>query len=98
MNERIKELADHALQIVADEHTKGDASRLNTDAYHVKELINQKFAELIVNECMAMCNETKADYLKHRKDAYNFQEKNIYAEGEAASDIIKYKIKKHFKA
>ena len=52
MNERIKQLAEQALQLVADECTNGDKSRLNTDSYHVKDLINEKFAELIVEECM----------------------------------------------
>ena len=56
----------------------------------------EKFAELIVGECMTMCDETRADYFKHRKAADDFTDKNIYAEGEAASDIIKYKMKKHF--
>ena len=51
MNERIQKLAEQALQLVADEHTNGDESRLNTDSYHVKDLIQQKFAELIVKEC-----------------------------------------------
>jgi hypothetical protein len=50
MNERIRELAEQALQLVADEHTDGDESRLNTDSYHVKDLIQEKFAELIVKE------------------------------------------------
>ena len=52
MNERIKELATQALQLVADEHTNGDESRLNTDSYHVKDLIQEKFAALIVKECI----------------------------------------------
>jgi hypothetical protein len=52
MNERIKLLAEQATQLVADEHTGGDESRLNTDSYHVKDLINEKFAELIVQECI----------------------------------------------
>jgi Fe-S cluster biosynthesis and repair protein YggX len=56
----------------------------------------EKFAELIVEECMTMCDTVSADYLKHRKGAFDFQDKNIYAEGEAACDIIKYKMKKHF--
>jgi hypothetical protein len=51
MDDRIKLLAARALQLVADEHTNGDESRLNTDSYHVKDLINEKFAELIVREC-----------------------------------------------
>lgn len=50
MNERIKELAEQAVQLVADEHTNGDESRLNTDSYHVKDLIQEKFAELIVEK------------------------------------------------
>ena len=57
MNEQIKELADQALQLVADEHTKGDTSRLNTDSYQVKDLINEKFAELIVKECVTKVAE-----------------------------------------
>jgi tRNA(Ile)-lysidine synthase TilS/MesJ len=56
----------------------------------------EKFAELIVAECMSMCEETQAGYFKHRKAADDFQDKNIYAEGEAACDVIKYKMKKHF--
>jgi hypothetical protein len=56
----------------------------------------EKLVELIVKECMTMCDETRADYFKHRKAADDFTDKNIYAEGEAASDIIKYKMKKHF--
>jgi hypothetical protein len=56
----------------------------------------EKFAELIVRECMTMCDETQSDYFKHRKASNDFTDKNIYAEGEAASDIIKYKMKKHF--
>jgi hypothetical protein len=54
MNERINELAEQALQLVADERTNGDESRLNTDSYHVKELIQAKFAELIVKECLGI--------------------------------------------
>lgn len=59
-------------------------------------IIPEKFAELIANECMTLCDETRADYFKHRKNSFDFQDKNIYAEGEAASDMIKYKIKKRF--
>ena len=53
MNERIFELAEQAVQLIANEHTKGDVSRLNTDAYHVKDLIREKFAELIVSDAIA---------------------------------------------
>jgi hypothetical protein len=57
MNERIKQLAEQAVQLVADEHTKGDVSRLNTDSYQVKDLVNEKFAELIVKECLDKVTE-----------------------------------------
>jgi hypothetical protein len=52
MNERIRELAEQALQLVADEHANGDESRLNLASYTVKDLIQEKFAELIVRECL----------------------------------------------
>jgi hypothetical protein len=84
MNERIKELAE---QCVTRKFYVDHAS---------EDFDYKKFAELIVRECMTMCDDTRADYFKHRKSADDFQDKNIYAEGEAASDIIKYKIKKHF--
>ena len=65
MNERIKQLAEQALQLVADEHTGGDESRLNTDSYHVKDLIQEKFAELILKECLGIveeCHEKAVDW------------------------------------
>lgn len=55
-----------------------------------------EFAELIVKESIAMCDELQAQYLTSRKSTMNFSEKNRYAEGEAACDIIKYKMKKQF--
>lgn len=61
MNQRIRELAEQAVQLVANEHTKGDVSRLNTDAYHVKDLINVKFAELIVKECAGVAKQSEPD-------------------------------------
>ena len=74
MNERIQQLADKALQLVADEHTGGDESRLNTDSYHVKDLIQSKFAELLLQEC--------ADYI----DAFNRE--NMVEEG-IGGDMLK---------
>jgi hypothetical protein len=87
MNERIRELAVKA-DVWCDQNHAGDD--------HYDLMWEQKFAELIVEECMTMCDTVSADYLKHRKGAFDFQDKNIYAEGEAACDIIKYKMKKHF--
>lgn len=97
MNEQIQHLAERALQLVADEHMKGDVSRLNTDSYVVQDLIQQKFAELIVQKCVSICNTVQADYRRARKATSDFDEKVIYAEGETASDTIKHKINDLFK-
>jgi hypothetical protein len=97
MNERIKELAVQARNYALDEKRIYERMH-NTEQCmeEYREVYNKKFAELIVEECMTMCDTVSADYLKHRKGAFDFQDKNIYAEGEAACDIIKYKMKKHF--
>jgi hypothetical protein len=52
-----------------------------------------RLVELVVKECMAIADKERADYEKHRKSTFDFDEKNIYAEGEAACDSIKYRIK-----
>ena len=90
MNQRIQELAEQAgfsfkYKTAPDEMNPG---------HKLTDL--EKFAELIVRECMSFCDETRSAYLKHRKASDDFTDKNIYAEGEAASDTIKYKMKKHF--
>jgi S-adenosylmethionine:diacylglycerol 3-amino-3-carboxypropyl transferase len=87
MNERINELEDQASQY---------ASRETTDLDEWEFIFRKKFAELIVKECMTMSDELKAQYLTSRKSTMDFDEKNIYAEGEAACDVLKYKMKKHF--
>jgi hypothetical protein len=84
MNERIKELMDQAgIDVEAVENLGEMPTAL-------------RFAELIVKESMAMCDELKAKYLTSRKSTMDFNEKHIYAEGESACDIIKYKMKKQF--
>jgi hypothetical protein len=90
MNEQIRELAEQA-KFMAEEDINRQIS-YNTEL----KAFAEKFAELIVQECMTMCDNVSADYFKHRKAADDFQDKNIYAEGEAACDIIKYKMKKQF--
>jgi len=56
----------------------------------------EELAQLIVQECMSMSDELKAQYFTSRKSTMDFDEKNIYAEGEAACDTLRYKMKKHF--
>ena len=93
MNERIRELKNQAWTLVSEEE------RARGELYEAREQwerCDQKFAELIVKECMTMSDELKAQYLTSRKSTMDFDEKNIYAEGEAACDVLKYKMKKHF--
>lgn len=85
MNERTRELAEQALQLVADEHTGGDESRLNTDSYHVKDLIQAKFAELIVRECI--------DIAKNWED--QLENTNSLNESNAVG-IVAYRIARQF--
>jgi hypothetical protein len=92
MNERIKELVEQAKTYAADS-TKdytGDEPIGFMDYY------TEKFAELIVQDCMTMSDELKAQYLKSRRFTTDFAEKNIYAGCETACDIIKYKMKRQF--
>ena len=88
MNERIQELWEESTVSMWPRPGKFTAGEYD---YHLA-----KFAELIVKECMTMSDELKAQYLTSRKSTMDFDEKNIYAEGEAACDVLKYKMKKHF--
>ena len=95
MNERIRELIKQSGGHFSTHNLMSNPVQ-HRESIELWDKNIEKFAELIVKECMTMCDETRADYFKHRKAADDFTDKNIYAEGEAASDIIKYKIKKHF--
>lgn len=86
MNERIRELQFQAAAQVSP----------LLEGEEWQRVYNEKFAELIVREVVSICDTEKADYFKNRKAAYDFEEKNIYAEGEAACDTIKYKVKHRF--
>lgn len=81
MNERIKVLAEQA---TTEEH----------DGFRYFD--KQKFAELVVHKCMAICDEQKAYYFGERMATDDFIDKNMYAEAESACDIVRYKMKKHF--
>ena len=68
----------------------------NGDPYSSVMIDLERFAEKIVQECMSISDELKAQYFTSRKSTMDFDEKNIYAEGEAACDTLRYKMKKHF--
>ena len=98
MNERMIELVIQARNYALDQKRHYERVH-NTEQCleEYREVYNEKFAELIVQDCMTMSDELKAQYLTSRKSTMDFDEKNIYAEGEAACDIIKYKMKRHFR-
>ena len=54
MNERIRELAEQALEY-AEKNQSADIPR------HWFRLYNEKFAELIVKECASICEDTEGD-------------------------------------
>jgi hypothetical protein len=84
MSEQIKELMEKAgIDVEAVENLGEMPSAL-------------KFVHLIIQECMNMCDEEKAEYTKLRKNAWDQEEKEIYAEGAAACDTLKYKMKRNF--
>jgi hypothetical protein len=85
MTQRIKQFYEQCNRVVDDPFS---GAHISFDY--------QMFAELIVKECVSMSDELKAQYLTSRKSTMDFDEKNIYAEGEAACDILRYKMKKHF--
>ena len=59
MNERIKELAIES-KLIAPEYNGFDHTRLS--------ISQQKFAELIVLECMRMCEVTEMSFVTHDCD------------------------------
>jgi vacuolar-type H+-ATPase subunit H len=75
---------------------KAKIDELYEQAHDGKVFNRYRFAKLIVQECMTMSSELKAEYLKDRKQETDFSVKNIYAEGEAACDTLKYRMKKRF--
>lgn len=82
MNERINELFEQA----ANREFPSLISII-----HPNKL--ERFADLIIKECLDISNQVKEEYRKNRLATSQFDEKNIYAEGEAACDIIQYRLK-----
>jgi hypothetical protein len=93
MNEKIKQLASQV-------HVTGDPWKNKGEPeylwFNFREDALEKFAELIVRECMATSDELKAQYLSSRKSATDFVEKNIYAEGEIACNTLRYMMRTRF--
>ena len=87
MNEKIEELAEQfRMDFSIDENSQDGIHWDNVD----------EFAELIIRECADICNTSRIKYQSLRKSAMNYEEKEIYNEGIAVSDHIKYKILREF--
>ena len=84
MNEVIQALAEEAGLL-------GPTSRVG----NAHEAI-QTFINLLIEEMTSICDDEKADYIKHKKNAWNLEEKEIYAEGAACCDTIKNRMKRAF--
>lgn len=89
MNAKLREL-DNAARIWAMENTNFPISS------HIPPGYTEKLAELIVQECIHLTAETEASYSLIRRVTFDFNEKNIYAEGEVAAKVVATKIKQHF--
>ena len=89
MNDRIRELAEQAENYAREQNDKFGLS--------YKREYDKKFAELIVRECISLCEDLKMQHKGYRMEETDFSMKNIYAEGEATCDLLQYKMKEHFR-
>jgi hypothetical protein len=64
MNERIKELAEQATEYATTRHPLSNHIVLSVNS----EKFEEKFAELIIRECMRMCDCADVSYLEHGCD------------------------------
>ena len=89
MNNRLKEL-DKQAKLWAIDNTNFPISS------HIPAGYTEKLAELIALECMNICEERRAVYFGKRLASDVFIDKNMYAEGEATCEAIRYNIKHRF--
>ena len=100
MNERIKELLKQAsvptAYVTGTSELDADGQVVCVPNWDTVDPRVLKFAELIINDFLSICEDEAAGYVKLRKSTCDFEEKNIYAEGESASDRIRILTKKKF--
>ena len=94
MNERIKELAEQSGLQQRIWNSLGKELPMWQEDPDNPGLA--KFAELIVRECMSLCEDVKFQHNRYRMEETDFSMKNIYAEGEATCDLLQHKMKEHF--
>lgn len=64
--------------------------------YNDIDIFSKRFAKLIIQDFIDICNAEKNNYSKDRQASYDWEDKNIYAEGEAACASIKHQVKQRF--
>lgn len=92
MNKRLKELSEEAWRGVNADHYIEGADPL---IFTVDDIIvfEDKFSKLLINECIAICEEHKALYEKSRMESMDFADKNRLVIGENVAGSIAAKIK-----
>jgi hypothetical protein len=83
---RIEEFAQQCMESTSVDGLGGSYKQLN----HVE------FAEMIIRECIAIASIKEREYNALRKSAYDFEEKEIYAEAACAAEQIQNQIKQYF--
>ena len=93
MNERIKQLVDEAtIKTSHKYHTWGDRIATETNEVFDKE----KFAQLIVKECIGAISEVKESFFEFRLETDDFTEKIRFFAGEDACNQSVRKIETLF--
>ena len=95
MSTLIKQLAEQALK---SSMMHDGVYRPEGYANSVSAVFADKFAELILAQFFDVCDDVRDVYFEKRKIAVDFNEKHMYAEGEAACDRIKSIMQRSFKA
>lgn len=91
MNEQIKELISQAQKEVW-----GNSPYNGAPEFEGYELDHEKFAELIIKECVGACGSVQEQFFNGRIATNDFNLKNRFAEGETACEMVKTKIEMIF--
>lgn len=82
---------------IAEKTRMTDRMMRRSDGFYlVTEAQIEQFAQEIVKGCIEKCAVQVRQYKALRKGSHDFDDKNIYAEGEIASDVILRAIKREF--
>jgi hypothetical protein len=69
MNERIKELKKQAWEYAMAVHDGHIVPPLDKEVWPIDKVLDEKFAELIVRECMRICKDHPSIIFKNEWDA-----------------------------